>query len=102
MENAKEKRIEAIKKQNENAKRKISELDSIIKLLEIRKKGFINLSNFRIFPAFLRAKWRLKVFSISNEISAKHHFIQLYSERMVNEDYLKSVMSDETPVMKLK
>lgn len=79
--------------QNAKVRAKIESFRLAVSLLEVRRKHFSGLSQLHFFPLFLRAKYRLKAMDIENEILAKNHFIQIYSERLVNTEYAENVLT---------
>lgn len=82
--------------QNNQAKKKVDHFRKVVLLLEIRKKHFESLSKFKYFPLFLQAKYALIALEIESELIAKNHFIQIYSERIVNTKYAKNVLVPES------
>lgn len=81
-----------LKLQNDQAKTKVQHFRMVVLLLEVRAKHFNDLSKLRFLPLFLKAKYRLKALDIEAEIIAKNHFIQIYSERIVNTKYAENVI----------
>lgn len=84
-----------LKMQNSQAKKKIDHFRSVVALLEIRSKHFEKLSKFPYFPLFLRAKYKLKQLEINADIISKNHFIQIYSERIVNTKYAENCLAPD-------
>mgnify|MGYP001167465810 CR=1 FL=1 len=85
-----------LKLRNDQAVKKIEMFKYQAGLLEIRRAHFEKISKFSFLPMFLRAKFMLRSLEYKSELSAKQHFIQIYSERIVNTKYAERVLSPET------
>ena len=83
------------KLQNKRVENKMERYKEIILLLEIRKKYFLKLSNFKPFPLWLKAKYRLKVYDLESEILSKSDYLKIYNERIINVKYAENVIKPE-------
>jgi len=85
-----------LKLQNDQALKKIEMYKYQAGLLEIRRAHFEKMAKLPFLPTFLRAKFMLRSLGFKSELIAKQHFIQIYSERVVNTKYAERVLKPDS------
>lgn len=79
----------------DNAQVRVDHYKQVIGLLLIRKVHFIKLSTFFIFPAWLKAYYKLKCLDIDRQVEAKRHFLKIYEERINSSKYAECVLDPD-------
>lgn len=85
-----------LKLQNDQAFKKIEMYKYQAGLLEILRSHFEKMAKLPFLPTFLRAKFMLRSLEFKSELIAKQHFIQIYSERVVNTKYAERVLKPDS------